>query len=182
MGVAKGRGNMSRKIAFGGILTALCIVLVYLAAYLPTGKLGLYALASVTIAIAVIELDIKLGAVVYAASAILSFLLTASINALLLFTLFFGSYPLLKYYIEKQRSAILEMLLKFGAFNLLAVLSFFIFKLLFGVSPINLSSFSVWMLVGILFAGQIIFIIYDYILSRLIDYYINRIRSTMHKR
>ena len=172
---------MSRRIAFGGILTALCVVLTYLAAYLPTGKLGLYALTSVIIAIAVIELDIKLGAVVYAASAILVFLLTGSINALLLFTLFFGSYPLLKYYIEKQRSAVLEMLLKFGTFNLLAVLSFFIFKLLLGISPINLSSFSVLMSIGILLAGQILFLIYDYILSRLIDYYINRIRSAMHK-
>lgn len=170
---------MSRKIAFGGILTALCVVLVYLAAYLPTGKLGLYALASVTIAIAVVELDIKLGAVVFAASAILIFLLTGSINALLLFTLFFGSYPLLKYYIEKQRINIVEMLLKFGTFNLLAILGFFIFKQLFGISPINLSSFSVWMLIGLLFAGQVIFLIYDYILSRLIDYYINRIRSAM---
>ena len=172
---------MSRKIAFGGILTALCIVLVYLAAYLPTGKLGLYALASVTIAIAVIELDIKLGAVVFAASSILIFLLTASINAMLLFTLFFGSYPLLKYYIEKQRSAILEMLLKFGAFNLLAVLGFFVFKLLLGVSPINFSSFSIWMLIGILIGGQILFLIYDYILSRLIDYYMKKIRSAIHK-
>lgn len=172
---------MSRKIAFGGILTALCVVLIYLATYIPTGKLGLYALASVTIAIAVIELDVKLGAVVYAASTILIFLLTGSMNTLLLFTLFFGSYPLLKYYIEKQRSAGLEMLLKFGVFNLLATVGFFIFKLLLGVSPINLGVFSLWMLIGLVFAIQIVFLIYDYILSRLIDYYINRIRSVMHK-
>lgn len=172
---------MSRKIAFGGILTALCVVLIYLATYIPTGKLGLYALASVTIAIAVIELDVKLGAVVYTASTILIFLLTGSINTLLLFTLFFGCYPLLKYYIEKQRSGIVEMLLKFGVFNLLAIVGFSIFKLLLGVSPINLSRFSIWMLIGLLFAMQVAFLIYDYILSRLIDYYINRIKSVMHK-
>lgn len=172
---------MSRKIAFGGILTALCVVLIYLATYIPTGKLGLYALASVTIAIAVIELDVKLGAVVYAASTILIFLLTGSLNTVLLFILFFGSYPLLKYYIEKQRSVVVEMLLKFGVFNLLAITGFFIFKLLLGISPINLGVFSLWMQIGILFAIQIVFLIYDYILSRLIDYYINRIRSAMHK-
>jgi hypothetical protein len=172
---------MSRKIAFGGILTALCVVLIYLATYIPTGKLGLYALASLTVAIAVVELDVKLGAAVYAASTILIFLLTGSINTLLLFTLFFGSYPLLKYYIEKQRSGIIEMLLKFGVFNLLAIVGFFIFKLLLGVSPISLSRFSIWMLVGLLFAMQVAFLIYDYILSRLIDYYINRIKSAMYK-
>lgn len=172
---------MSRKIAFGGILTALCVVLLYLASYLPTGKLGLYALASVTIAIAVVELDIRLGAVVYAGSAILIFLFTGNINALLLFILFFGSYPLLKYYIEKQRSAAVEMLMKFGAFNLLAILGFFMFKLLLGVSPINLTHFSIWILVGFILAGQVMFLIYDYILSRLIHYYINRIKAGMYR-
>ncbi|HYE10576.1 MAG TPA: hypothetical protein VEF53_10405 [Patescibacteria group bacterium] len=173
---------MSRKIAFGGILTALCVVLNYLAAYLPTGKLGLYALASLTIAVAVVELDIKLGAVVYTAAAILIFLLTGNINTLLLFVLFFGSYPLLKYYIEKQRSAALEMILKFTAFNLLAILGFYLFKLLFGISPINLGNFSVGMILGLAAGGQVVFLIYDYILSRLIYYYINRIKSGMHNR
>lgn len=172
---------MSRRIAFGGILTALCVVLIYLAAYMPSGKLGLYALASVTIAIAVVELDIKLGALVYAASTLLIFLLTGNINAVLLFTLFFGSYPLLKYYIEKQRSAALEMLLKLAAFNLQALLGFFVFKLLFGISAFNLASYSIWVLIGLMVFGQFVFLIYDYILSRLIDYYINRIKTGMHK-
>ena len=172
---------MSRKVAFGGILTALCVVLIYLATYLPTGKLGLYALASVTIAIAVIELDVKFGTVVYTASSILIFLLTGNINTLLIFTLFFGSYPLLKYYIEKQRSAVVEMLLKFGVFNLLAVAGYFLFKLLLGVSPINLSNLSLLISISLLFAIQIGFLIYDYILSRLISYYINKIKSVMHK-
>jgi hypothetical protein len=173
---------MSRRIAFGGILTALCVVLIYIAAYMPTGKLGLYSLASVTIAIAVVELDIKLGAAVYAASAMLIFLLTGNINALLLFILFFGSYPLLKYYIEKQRSVIAEMLLKFATFNLLAVFGFFIFKLLFGISPVNLTSFSIWVLLGLILVGQAIFLLYDYVLSRLINYYINRIKAGVHRK
>ncbi|MDF2841203.1 MAG: putative rane protein, partial [Clostridia bacterium] len=121
MAAARGSDAMSRRIAFGGILTALCVVLVYFAAYLPSGKLSLYALASVTIAISVVELDVKWGAVVYTASAILIFLLSGSLNALLLFAVFFGSYPLLKYFIEKQSNAALEMILKFAAFNLLGV-------------------------------------------------------------
>jgi len=170
---------MGRRIAFGGILTALCVVLIYFAAYLPSGKLGIYSLASVTIAIAVVELDIRLGAVVYAASAILIFLLTGSLNAFLLFTLFFGIYPLLKYHFEKQRNSVMEMLLKFSAFNALALTGFFVYKQLFGVPPMNLETFSIWILIGLAAAGQIIFLIYDYILSRLISYYIQRLKSAI---
>jgi hypothetical protein len=172
---------MSRKVAFGGILTALCLVLIYIAAYAPSGKLGLYALASVTIAAAVVELNIKLGIMVFAAAAFLILPITGSINALLLFVLFFGSYPLLKYSIEKQRSAPIEMLLKFGSFNLMALLAFLIYKQLFGVSPVNLAILSSWMIAGIALAAQVIFLIYDYILSRLLDYYVNRIRNGIHR-
>lgn len=172
---------MSRKVALGGILTALCVVLTYLAAYLPTGRLGMYALASVTIAVAVVELGIKFGAVAYAASAILIFLLTGNINALLLFTLFFGSYPLLKYFIEKQRNAAVEMLLKFVFFNLSAILGFFIYKLLLGISPLNMVNVTLWAVIAFIVGAQLVFLIYDYVLSRLIDYYINRAKSFLKR-
>ena len=163
-------------------MTALCVVLAYLAFYLPTGKLSIYLLTSVVIAIAVVELGIKFSTVVYTASAILIFLLTGSINVLLLFTLFFGSYPLLKYYIEKQRNAVIEMLLKFSAFNLIAIFVFFIFKQLLGVMPIRLNDLSIWMQIGIIFGAQVVFLIYDYVLSRLIDYYFNRIKPGLHNK
>lgn len=170
---------MSRKIAFGGILTAICVILNYMAAAMPSGKLGLYALSSVAIAAAVVELDIKWGVLVYAASTVLIFMLTGNINALLLFTSFFGCYPLLKFYIEKQRTPAIEMLLKFLSFNLLGVLGYFIYSAIFGVSPINLTLFSQWMLVGLAVAAQVVFLLYDYVLSRLIDYYVNRIKRAI---
>lgn len=175
---------MSRKIAYGGILTALCVVLVYAAAIMPSGKLGIYALSSLVIAIAVVELDIKWGTVVFAAAAILIVLLTGNINALLLFGLFFGSYPLVKYFIEKQRKAAAEILLKLFTFNIAAVAGFYVYSLIFGVSPLNqqiLGKAANTMLIAGAFGAQVVFIIYDYVLSRLIGYYINRIKSALHR-
>lgn len=170
---------MSRKIAFGGILTALCVVMVYMAALLPSGKLGLYAISSLAIAAAVVELEIRWGALVYAASGLLIFLLTGNISALLLFSLFFGAYPLLKYYIEKQRSSVLEILMKLAAFNVLAAAGYFIYSGLMGVAPINAASLQPMLAAGLVLAAQLFFLIYDYVLSRLIDYYVNRIKSAL---
>ncbi|MDF2522247.1 MAG: hypothetical protein K0R84_2875 [Clostridia bacterium] len=167
---------MSKRVAFGGIMTALCVMLVYFAAYLPTGRLGIYVLSSLVIASAVIELGARWGAVVYAASSALIFLLTGSISAFLLFTIFFGSYPLLKYYIEKVRSAAAEIVLKLAAFNMLSIAAYYIFKALMGVSPIALPELSAWILAGIAAAVQLAFLFYDYIFSRLIAYYMDRIR------
>jgi hypothetical protein len=113
---------------------------------------------------------------VYAASAILVFLLTGSINAFLLFVLFFGSYPLIKFFIEKHRGALAETLLKLLAANLLGAAGYFIFKNLFGVSPVTLPGMSLWLTIGAVIAAQFGFLLYDYILSRLIVYYMDRIR------
>ncbi len=167
---------MSRKVAFGGILTALCVVIVYIAAYLPTGKLGMYAISSLIIACAVIELGVKWGMVTYAASAALIFLLTGNINAFLLFILFFGGYPIIKYHIEKLSSVILELVLKLVAVNVLAITGYFIYKLLLVISPINIPGISTGLAIVLIIAAQAVFLVYDYILSRLISYYMDKIR------
>lgn len=157
-------------------MTALCVTLLYAAVYLPTGKLGIYVLASLVIASAVIELGIGWGTVVYTASAALLFLLTGSINTLLLFVIFFGSYPLIKYYIEKRRGAFVETLLKLLAINMLGAAGYYIFKALLGISPIILPNLSNLLIIGAIAAAQLAFLLYDYILSRLIAYYMDRIR------
>lgn len=167
---------MTRKVAFGGILTALCVVIVYMAAFLPSGKLGMYAISSLIIACAVIELGIKWGTVTYAASAALILLLTGSINAFLIFALFFGSYPIIKYYIEKLSSAMSETVLKLVTINMLAVMGYFIYKGLLGISPINIPGSSNLLVIALIIAAQAVFLVYDYILSRLISYYMDRIR------
>lgn len=168
---------MSRRIALGGILTALCVLLNYVAAFMPSGKLGIYVLSSLAIAAAIVELDIKGATTVYAASAILIFLLSGNINTLLLFTLFFGIYPIVKYYAEKQRRASVEMLIKYIGFNVLAVLGYFVYWMIFGISPVSLNILSPWMIAGVILGAEVIFLIYDYVLSRLIRYYINRIKT-----
>lgn len=167
---------MSRKIAFGGILTALCVVIVYIAAYIPTGKLGMYAISSLITACAVIELGVKWGTMTYAASAALILLLTGSINAFLVFTLLFGSYPIIKYHIEKIKNAVSVLLLKLTAANLLAIIGYFLYKLLLGISPINIRDISSLTTMALVIAAQGAFLMYDYVLSRLIFYYMDRIR------
>lgn len=157
-------------------MTALCVLLLYGTAYLPTGRLGIFVLSSLVIAGAVIELGVRWGTVVYIASAVLTFLLTGSINTFLLFLVFFGSYPLIKYHIEKRNRVVPSEVLKLAAINLLAAAGYYTFKALTGISAITLPSLSPWLIAGIIVAAQFAFLLYDYVLSRLIVYYMDRIR------
>jgi hypothetical protein len=127
---------VSRKVAFGGIFAGLTVVLVYMAFIMPTGKLTLYFLSSLPIAFSVAEFGAGVGAVVYFGASALSLLITGNIYAAAPFVLFFGHYPILKCFIEKNRKALTEVLMKLAVFNISAFIIFLLLgKLLLGMIP-----------------------------------------------
>ncbi|MGE5633095.1 MAG: hypothetical protein ACM3TR_18665 [Caulobacteraceae bacterium] len=162
---------MSRKIAFGGVFAGLTVVLVYMAFIMPTGKLTLYFLSSLPIAFSVVEFGAGVGAVVYFGAGILSFLITGNIYAAVPFILFFGHYPILKCFIEKNRKALTEVLLKLAVFNASAAVIFLLIgKLLWNTIPDVILNYKILLVVLVILA-QGAFLAYDYVFSRLIFYY-----------
>lgn len=162
---------MARKVAFGGIFTALTVVLLYFAAFVPTGRLAAYALCSVPIAFSIVELGVGAGALVYVSTSILSVLLIGSINDLVPFILFFGHYGICKFYIEKQRRAALEIILKLLVFNGSIALAYFVFTRLFLSAAAGILTNSGLLIAGFVLLAQVVFFIYDYVYSRIIFYY-----------
>lgn len=162
---------MSRKIAFTGIFTGIAVVFLYLSAIMPTGKLTLYFLASLPVAITIVEFGARAGTAVYFAICILSALITGNIFGIVPFALFFGHYPIFKFSIEKGRKAITEVLLKLAVFNISWLLWYLLFESLFvAVLPAQFTGNSILFtaLIGVL---QVVFFIYDYVFSRLLFYY-----------
>ncbi|HOM43267.1 MAG TPA: hypothetical protein PK481_07020, partial [Bacillota bacterium] len=71
---------MSRKMAFKGIFAGIAVVFLYLSTIMPTGKLTLYFLASLPVAITVAELGAGAGIAVYFAASLLNILITGNIT------------------------------------------------------------------------------------------------------
>lgn len=166
---------MSRKVAFGGIFTALSVIFLYLAAVMPTGRVALYFVSGLPVALAIIEFGVTTGIGVYASASLLALLLVGDVTAVLPFILFFGHYGILKFYIEKQRKAVLEILLKLLAFNILMGIGYFLFTVLLAVPlPEALPNLGFY-IAGAWIAAQFLFFLYDYIYSRLLGYYEDRI-------
>lgn len=162
---------MSRKIAFAGIFTGIAVVLLYMSAIMPTGKLTLYFLASLPVAAAIIEFGTGAGISVYLAACILSALTAGNILGIVPFAMFFGHYPIAKHFIEKGRPVVSEVLLKLAVFNISGLLWYLLFKSLFiEVLPVRFISNSA-LLVGFIAALQLAFFVYDYVFSRLLYYY-----------
>ena len=119
---------MSKKISYGGILLALNIILLLLVNVIPINTLFLMGLASLPISIIIMEWGPKLGTIFYMASVILSFIVMANKFQWILYIFTFGIYGLIKYVIEKDRSFLIEYIMKLISANILIFIAYFILK------------------------------------------------------
>lgn len=168
----KQRSN-TRIIAIGGVLTALTLVCLYAASFVPAIELTLYALSSIFIPAMMIETKGKGGWVLYIACSLLALLILPNKVGAFPYIFFFGIYGIVKYYIEKIKSPVVQIALKLAVFTaIMVIFYFFFYNLFFGV--ISLPNLPILVL---LVAGEIMFILYDAILSLIITYYYNSIHS-----
>lgn len=157
---------MSRKVAYSGILLALNIILLILVNIIPMNTLFLLGLASLPIAIVIMEYGPKAGILFYIGSVLLSFMIMANKAQWILYVFTFGIYGLVKYIIEKNRSFIQEYILKLLVANILIIFAYIILKE-FVYIPIN---------IFLILIFEISFIIYDFVYSQFIDFYNDKFR------
>lgn len=158
---------MSRKVAYGGILLALNSILLLLVNIIPINTLFLLGLASLPIAIVIMEYGPKSGIIFYIGSVLLGFIIMVNKAQWILYIFTFGIYGLIKYVIEKDRSLIKEYILKLFAANILIIFVYIILKK-FVYIPVN---------IFIILSFEVIFIIYDFVYSQFIDLYTEKLRK-----
>ncbi len=172
--------KVSYKVSLGGIVSALCLVLMFLTAVFPPLNITLPLFAGMLMTVVAIEVSSSWAWVTYATVAILSFFITPDKEAAIFFTIFFGFYPILKDTLEKIKSKILKWLLKFVVFNIAIVIIYQLtVKLLGTVDLIEEFGFmKQFMLPGLIIMFNGIFILYDITLSMVKTAYLKWFRPT----
>lgn len=160
---------MSRKVAYGGILLALNIILLMLTNIVPINTLFLMGLASLPISIVIMEYGQKMGVAFYIGSAVLSFIVMADKAQYVLYIFTFGIYGLIKYALERYKSIYVEFALKLVFANIIVAILYFLLKP-FVFIPVNIVT---------VVAFQVVFVVYDYMYSSFIDYYNDKIRRLL---
>ncbi|HOJ10155.1 MAG TPA: hypothetical protein PK733_06135 [Clostridiales bacterium] len=161
----------TKKIALNGILGALTVICLLLAAILPTTKLSLYAFSSFFVSIIIMEYKVAAGWAFYIATNLVAFIVVPDKIRIIPYTVFFGLYGIIKYYTERIKNAPLEYILKYLYFNLCLAAAVFLVEKLFLVSE-NIK-LPLWAAVIIF---QFVFLLYDYAYTLFIKYYISRLR------
>lgn len=168
-----GKNKSASSVAFGGIISALAVLLMFFTGIFPFATYALPALSGLLLVVIVIDHGLKWAWCVYAAISALVILITPDREAATMFVLFFGYYPILKSILERIKLRVVEYVLKFAIFNVAMVVAYLLIIHVLGIPDIleefgELGKYGVWIMLGL---GNIVFILYDITISRLICIY-----------
>lgn len=155
------------------MLSALGVVLLYMGALIEVIDISMAVIASLLCVFAVIEYGGSAPWLVFAVTGVLSLLLSPRTPSMM-YVVFFGYYPILKEKLEARGKKI-SWIFKEVIFNVALVIMLVLLKTLFMATadiPIELVVIAVVL-------AELVFVLYDFALTRLISLYIFKIRSKL---
>ena len=152
------------KVAFGGVMAALALVIMNLVSMIPIATFVCPTLCMIVLQIVLKLCGSRIGWAWYGAVAILSVLLAPDKEAAAIFV-FVGYYPILK---PKMDQLKVDRLFKFLYFNSVILLMYWLLINLFGMAQIAKEYLEMGLAVTVitLVMGNMIFFMLDRILSR----------------
>jgi len=169
--------KLARQAAFGGILAALAVLCLYLAATLPTLRLFCYGLSSVFIAVLIIETRVAAGWLFFAATALLALLLVPNKLRLLPYLTILGHYGIWKYHIESRFDRPAQIILKLIVLNAGVLATYYLAITLF------MADFLIKLNWGLLvIALQGLLLLYDYTFTLFVSFYLHKLKPSLDKR
>ena len=167
------KNTKTSKLALGGICLALTVVFMFAGSIVPGIELTLFAISSLFTAVMILETDVRGGLILFAGASILGFILVPNKAAVIPYIFFFGYYGILKFYIEKLTKAVLQITVKVLFFAAVMCTGIFGLKELFfaGIDIPNAPA------VVLIIGGTAILLLYDYIYTLIINFYIHRIKN-----
>ncbi len=171
------RKILSFKVALGGVVAALSLLLMILAGVTSTLIYAIPMITGALLMMLVVEFGQGFAGLIYVAVSIISLLLLGNKEAAIMYIAFFGYYPIIKSVLEKHLKGFICWIVKYVIFNVAMILSYFIVTKIFMISFEDVESFGKFALPLLLFAGNILFAMYDIVLTRLVSIYMYRWRK-----
>lgn len=155
--------DISYRVALGGIVSALCLVTMFMAGILPALYIVLPMIAGILMMIIAVEVSKGWAFLTYLSVSLLSLLITFDKEAALLFILLFGHYPILRMYIQKIRLRIIRNIIKLAIFNACVLIYFYVTVYIFGLVQMldefnDIGRYGGYIMLGF---SNIVFVMYD---------------------
>lgn len=154
-------------------------MLMLLTSLVPFGTFAFPTFAGMFLICVVIELGYSWAFIVYAMVSALSLLFLTDKEAALYYVAFLGFYPILKGFIEKLRKKAPQYVLKYLMFNICMVLAFYLSIYIFSIPKESFNLFGIYLPWVFLLLGNVVFIIYDYCISKVVTIYLLKIHKLL---
>ncbi len=172
--------EQSAKIAFCGLLVALCVVLMLSGGLIPIATYCAPMAAGILLLPVLLEYGKKTAWTAYAAVALITLMLGIDKEAAFFF-LFLGYYPIVKWELDRIRRKPLRMLVKLAVWNGSVVLMYVIMGFLLHMDAVvaEFGSMGAVMLIGFVLLFDLCMVLYDRLMMPLIYLYANRLRPKL---
>lgn len=170
----KDRHASIKRLTFCAMLVALGVIFLGIGALIEVLDISMAVIASICVIIPMIEYGKGTPWMVYAAISVLSLLLLPNKFPAALFALFAGFYPILKEKLERKNTVI-RWILKELIFNACFAVIMVLYILLFFEST-TIAIPLPWLIVATVILCEIVFVMYDIALDRIISFYVIKLR------
>lgn len=163
--------SKTTKIAVGGMMTALSVALMFSSSLIPFMTYAIPAMAGALLLAIVDIFGEKWAWLIYGATGFLSLLLVVDKEAGVMYTAFFGFYPIVKGKLELMRSPVIRWLVKFSIFNVAMVCAELIVVYVLLIPIEEMLSGGKWAFIGLIALVNVMFLIYDFALTQVLRVY-----------
>lgn len=176
--------DVSYRVALGGIVSALCLLCMFLAGIMPLFYIILPMAAGILLMIIAEEVSISWAWLTYISVSLLSMFITADKEAALIFVMLFGHYPIIRIYLNRLKLKGLRYLIKAAVFNVCAVAYFYATVFLFGIKQMldDMNELGRYGGLAFLVLANLIFVLYDFNLGAVYTLYIKRLMPVFFKK
>ncbi|MDP4152267.1 MAG: hypothetical protein Q8865_02340 [Bacillota bacterium] len=156
--------GFTEQIAYGGIVAALSVAVLFLSAIIPSGQFGFAAAAGCALVLVILHSGKKTAFLVFIAVSVLSLLLIPGKDTALVYVAFFGPYTFIKNYIERLGNLLWEWVIKLAFFNADITILYFAAKFVFKMPDELGHTLALFFVIY-----NVTFVLYDIAFSRLIS-------------
>ena len=172
----------SMRTAFCGMAAALSVALMLLGGVVPVATYAVPMICSLPLLFVLLEFDARAAWITYLSVALLSLMLGFDKEAAF-FYLFVGYYPIVKGKLDRIRPAWARLLAKIGLFtaSIAAMYALIFYVLRLDQVLADYQDMTRWMTALMLILGNVIMVMYDFVLARFAFLYVKRLRPKLFK-
>lgn len=163
----------TKRLTVSAMISALSVTLLYLGSFIEVLDITMAVTASLFSAVMVIEYGKGAPWSVFGVTSVLSLILLPQKLPALMYALFFGYYPIIKEYVEKIRNKLVSWIVKLFIFSFATALLLLLSKLFLAETDMPAGAL---MTAIFLILSAAMLILYDVALTRMISYYIIKLR------